>query len=172
MKTISGSTRWGPGKLAEIPEVRVFTFFRVFPCREINCFLVLVFITNFDQFFLKFFTREARKKLVVLWCFWVHFEVHARGNNSETVCALFSWSVKNVANDTLNKNCNTGCSEKFCLVWNSRKRLLIFDAFGGPKALRMDRRARKNGLKNVSSHKPFFESDKTVWRFQKLVDRA
>ena len=74
----------------DFPEVRVFTFFRVFPCREINCFLVLVFITNFDQFFLKFFTREARKKLVVLWCFWVHFEVHARGNNSETVYALFS----------------------------------------------------------------------------------
>ena len=101
----------GPALTWDIPEVRVFTFFRVFPCREINCFLVLVFITNFDQFFLKFFTREARKKLVVLWCFWLHFEVHAQGNNSETVYALFSWSVKIVANDTLNKNCNTGCSE-------------------------------------------------------------
>ena len=42
-----------------------------------------------DQFFLKFFTREARNKLVVLWCFWVHFEVHARSNNSETACVLF-----------------------------------------------------------------------------------
>ena len=126
------------------PEVRVFTFFRVFPCREINCFLVLVFITNFDQFFLKFFTREARKKLVVLWCFWLHFEVHARGNNSETVYALFSWSVKIVANDTLNKNCNTGCSEILCLDWNSRKRLLIFDAFGGPKAFFSDRTSQKS----------------------------
>ena len=83
--------------LSDIPEVRVFTVFRVFTYREINCFLVLVFITNFDQFFLKFFTREARKKLVVVWCFWVHFEVHARSNNSETACVLFGWSAKCLA---------------------------------------------------------------------------
>ena len=34
--------------------------------------------------------------------------------------------------------------------------------FGAPKALRKDGRAPENGLKIVSSHKPFSESDKTV----------
>ena len=124
-----------------------FYLFSSFSLQRDHCFLVLVFITNFDQFFLKFFTREARKKLVVLWCFWVHFEVHTRGNISETVCALIGWCVKNVANDTLNKNCNTGCSEILCLVWNCRKRLLIFDAFDGPKAFFSDRRAQKTASK-------------------------
>jgi hypothetical protein len=46
--------------------------------------------------------------------------------------------------------------------------LLIFDAFGGPKAFFSDRRAQKSGFKNVSSHKPFFEYDKTVLGYQKL----
>ena len=55
-----------------------------------------------------------------------------------------------------------------CLVWNCRKRLLIFDAFDGPKAFFSDRRAQKNGFKNVSSHKPFSEYDETVLGYQKL----
>ena len=46
--------------------------------------------------------------------------------------------------------------------------MLIFDAFGGPKAFFSDRRAQKHGFKNVSSHKPFSEYDKTVLGYQKL----
>ena len=46
--------------------------------------------------------------------------------------------------------------------------MLIFDAFDGPKAFFSDRRAQKNGFKNVSSHKPFSEYDETVLGYQKL----
>ena len=46
--------------------------------------------------------------------------------------------------------------------------MLIFDAFGGPKAFFSDRRAQKHGFKNVSSHKPFSEYDETVLGYQKL----
>ena len=80
-------------------------------------------------------------------------------------------AAKNVANDTFEKNGNTCCSEKLCLFWNCSKRLLIFDAFGAPKALRTDGRAQENGLKNVSSHKPFSESDKTVERVLKTENK-